>query len=112
MKTILPVARTARLGLLLVAVLAALPIVPGYAQSDPGPQRGTRQNIPDVELLDQNGKRVHLYDDLVKGGVAALSFIFTTCTTICPLIGATLTTQIMGTRTGPGNTGREQWICR
>jgi len=26
----------------------------------------------------------------VKGRVAALSFIFTTCTTICPLIGANL----------------------
>jgi protein SCO1 len=90
MKTISPVARTARLGLLLIAVLAALPIVPGYAQSDPSPQRGTRQNIPDVELVDQDGKRVHLYDDLVKGRVAALSFIFTTCTTICPLIGANL----------------------
>jgi len=34
--------------------------------------------------------RDSLYSDLVKGRVAALSFIFTTCTTICPLIGATL----------------------
>jgi protein SCO1 len=90
MKTILPVARTARLRLLLVAVLIVQPIVQTPAQSDPGPERGTRQNIPDVELVDQDGRTVHLYKDLVKGRVAALSFIFTTCTTICPLIGANL----------------------
>ena len=41
--------------------------------------RETRQNIPDVELVDQDGKTVHLYSDLLKGRVAALSFIFTTC---------------------------------
>jgi protein SCO1/2 len=90
MKTILPVGRPSRLGLLLVAVLTVQPIVQALAQSDLGPQGGTRQNIPDVELVDQDAKRVHLYQDLVKGRVAALSFIFTTCTTICPLIGANL----------------------
>jgi protein SCO1 len=90
MKTILPVARPARFGLLLVAILTVQPIVQAHAESEPGPQRGRSQNIPDVELVDQDGNRVHLYADLVKGRVAALSFIFTTCTTICPLIGANL----------------------
>src|SRR5258707_9425515 len=86
----LSLARSARLGLLLAAVLTLQPIFEAYAQSDPGAQREGRQNIPDVELVDQDGKTVHLYTDLVKGRVAALSFIFTTCTTICPLIGANL----------------------
>jgi protein SCO1 len=90
MKTILPVGRPSRLGLLLVAILTVQPIVQALAQSDLGPQGGTRKSIPDVELVDQDAKRVHLYHDLVKGRVAALSFIFTTCTTICPLIGANL----------------------
>ena len=79
MKTNLPVARSARLGLLLAAVITVQPIVEAHAQSDPGPHRETRQNIPDVELVDQDGKTVHLYSDLLKGRVAALSFIFTTC---------------------------------
>jgi len=43
-----------------------------------------------LNLSGQDGKTVHLYKDLVKGRVAALSFIFTTRTTICPLIGANL----------------------
>jgi protein SCO1 len=84
-------ARSARLGLLLTLVLFSVrPILDGRAQSDPGAQTFTKQNIPDVELVDQDGKTVHLYRDLVRGRVAALSFIFTTCTTSCPLVGANL----------------------
>jgi protein SCO1 len=89
----LSLGRSARLGLLLAAILTILTMQPpaeAYPQSDPGPATDTGQNIPDVELVDQDGKTVHLYTDLVKGRVAALSFIFTTCTTICPLIGANL----------------------
>jgi protein SCO1 len=90
MNTNLLRARSARLGLLLTLVLTLQPMVQASAQSDPGPQTATRQNIPDLELVDQDGKTVHLYSDLVRGRVAAVSFIFTTCTSICPLIGANL----------------------
>jgi protein SCO1 len=77
--------------LLLISVLFAVPsIIEADAQSDSGTRSERKQNIPDVELIDQDGKTVRLYTDLVKGRVAALSFIFTTCTTICPVIGANL----------------------
>jgi cytochrome oxidase Cu insertion factor (SCO1/SenC/PrrC family) len=46
-------------------------------------------NIPDVELLDQDGRQIHFYTDLVKGRTVVINFIFTTCTTICPPLGAT-----------------------
>jgi cytochrome oxidase Cu insertion factor (SCO1/SenC/PrrC family) len=46
-------------------------------------------NIPDVELLDQDGRKVRFYSDLVRGKVVAINFIFTTCTTVCPPLGAT-----------------------
>ena len=49
----------------------------------------SKMSIPDVELLDQNGRAVRFYQDLVKGKVVAVNFIFTTCTTICPPLGAT-----------------------
>jgi protein SCO1/2 len=55
----------------------------------PGPVAGQKMNIPDVELVDQNGKKIHFYSDLVKGQTVAINFIFTTCTTICPPLGAT-----------------------
>jgi protein SCO1/2 len=53
-------------------------------------QAGTeRPAIPDTPVIDQNGKRLNFYTDLVKGKVVAINFIFTTCTTICPPLGAT-----------------------
>ena len=55
----------------------------GTSMSDSG------MSVPDVELLDQDGRKVHFYSDLVKGKVVAVQFIFTTCTTICPPLGAT-----------------------
>ena len=49
----------------------------------------TKMNIPDIELLDQNGRKIRFYTDLVKGQTVVINFIFTTCTTICPPLGAT-----------------------
>jgi len=50
--------------------------------------QATKMNIPDVELLDQDGRKIHFYTDLVKGQTVVINFIFTTCTTICPPLGA------------------------
>jgi protein SCO1 len=49
----------------------------------------SQRTIPDVELTDQHGRKVHFYSDLVKGKVVAINTIFTTCTTICPTMGVT-----------------------
>jgi protein SCO1/2 len=45
--------------------------------------------VPDVEVMDETGRRLHFYSDLVRGRTVAINFIFTTCTTICPPMGAT-----------------------
>jgi len=45
--------------------------------------------VPDVAVVDQNGKRLNFYSDLVKGKTVAINFVFTTCTTICPPLTAT-----------------------
>ena len=52
-------------------------------------ESGKSLNIPDVEVLDQDGHLRHFYSDLVKGKTVAVNFIFTNCTTICPPLGAT-----------------------
>ena len=46
--------------------------------------------VPDVELINQDGEKVRLHSDLMKGRVVALSFIFTSCPTICRTIGINL----------------------
>jgi protein SCO1/2 len=45
--------------------------------------------IPDVKVLDQDGKPLNFYSDLIKDKTVAINFIFTTCTTICPPLTAT-----------------------
>jgi protein SCO1/2 len=45
--------------------------------------------IPDVELIDQSGTSVSLRALLDADQPIALNFIFTTCTTICPVMTAT-----------------------
>jgi len=46
-------------------------------------------SVPDVQLIDQSGARVELQSLLESDEPLALNFIFTTCTTICPVMTAT-----------------------
>jgi cytochrome oxidase Cu insertion factor (SCO1/SenC/PrrC family) len=45
--------------------------------------------IPDVYVVDQDGRRLRFFTDLVKGRTVAINFMFTTCTTICPPLAVT-----------------------
>ena len=40
-----------------------------------------------MALLDQDGREVHFYSDLVKGNAVVINTIYTTCTTVCPPMG-------------------------
>lgn len=44
-------------------------------------------HVADVVVQTHDGRTVHFYSDLVKGRVTAINFIFTSCTTVCPLMG-------------------------
>ncbi len=45
-------------------------------------------SIPDVKVLDQDGRRLNFYTDLVKDKVVVINFVFTSCKTFCPMLGA------------------------
>jgi protein SCO1/2 len=45
-------------------------------------------NPLDVAVVDQDGHAVRFYSDLIKDRVVAINFIFTSCQTICTLLGA------------------------
>jgi protein SCO1 len=46
--------------------------------------------IPDVALTDQDGHQVHFMSDVLQKRTALISFIYTSCKTTCPLVGATV----------------------
>jgi len=48
------------------------------------------KRIQNLAVYDQNGTKLDFYNDLVKGRTVAIDFIFTTCTTICPSLTATM----------------------
>jgi protein SCO1/2 len=74
---------------LLMAALHALTL-PALAQT-PRDADHAREAlaIPDIELVTQNGTPVHFYSDLVKGKAVVINFVFTSCTTVCPVMGVT-----------------------
>jgi protein SCO1 len=40
----------------------------------------------DVELLDQDGRKLRFYSDVLKGKTLVINALFTTCTNVCPPI--------------------------
>ncbi len=55
--------------------------------AQPGAEAAAQPRVPDVACLDQNGKKLRFHTDLVKGKVVVITFIFTSCTYMCTIIG-------------------------
>ena len=61
-----------------------------------------REYFTDLPLLTQDGKEVHFYTDMLKGKVVLISFIYTNCTDICPILMPNLVRiqELLGDRSG------------
>lgn len=46
--------------------------------------------LPNAPVVTQEGSTVRFYDDLIKGRTVLISFIYTSCPTICPVVTARL----------------------
>jgi protein SCO1/2 len=57
-------------------------------QKNNNTQSQEHYQIPDVVLLNQDGEKIKLKEFLSDSEPYALNFIFTTCTTICPILTA------------------------
>jgi cytochrome oxidase Cu insertion factor (SCO1/SenC/PrrC family) len=81
------------------APAAAKPTEP---KTETTPETAEALRIPETSVLDQDGRRLDFYQDLVKGKTVAINFIFTTCTTVCPPMTATFrrVQQMLGERAG------------
>ncbi|HSR69728.1 MAG TPA: SCO family protein [Acidobacteriota bacterium] len=100
------------LPVLLALMTAALPLAAQdkhchQASAPKAVAGGTAQqvsglDIPDLRIYDQDGKSRRFYSELVEGKVVVMNFMFTTCTTICPPMGANFgkLQQRLGARLG------------
>lgn len=58
--------------------------------------------LSDATLVNRDGRRVRLISDVLAGRIAVVNFIYTTCTTVCPVTSATFAQlqREMGERLG------------
>jgi protein SCO1/2 len=57
-----------------------------------------RYDVPDLKLVRDDGKTVALADELDDGRPVVLDFIYTSCTTVCPVTSQTL--SVLQTKLG------------
>jgi protein SCO1/2 len=86
-------------GSLLLA--AALSYCSGALAAPPGSPWGANY-FPDISLVNQDGKKLRFYDDMIKGKVVLINFIYATCHDACPLETAKLrqVQEALGERVG------------
>lgn len=92
-----------------LAASASLPVAAQATAPDPhahhqhhqqqSTQAVTPQNVrvklADVSLLDQQGRSVLFRSDVVGERLVIIDFVYTSCTTVCPVVSATLA-QVQG----------------
>lgn len=93
--------------LLSLALLGALSPAAATSASESSAASGSvspwgRDYFPNIVLINQDGQKVRFFDDLIKGKVVAINFIFTACGDSCPLETARLrqVQNLLGERVG------------
>lgn len=87
---------------------AVVPLAAAAVAASLGGAAGARASgwhgdyFPNVVLTTHEGKKVRFYDDVIKGKVVSLNFIYTRCGDVCPLDTAQLrqVQQLLGDRVG------------
>ena len=78
----------------------------GTAAVRPGPPDRAQMirdaHLPNIVLTDHEGRRVRFYDDLVRGRVVAINFMYASCSKTCELSSQNLarTQDLLGARLG------------
>jgi protein SCO1/2 len=52
------------------------------------PAESTRVDLLDHLLLDQHGREVKFVSDVIGDRIVVMDFVYTTCTTVCPVLSA------------------------
>lgn len=70
----------------------------GHVEAEP------RITFADQPLTDQHGRSVNLEKDLVSGRIVVISFMYTQCTTVCPVVSSIMAKvqDQLGERAGDG----------
>ena len=74
----------------------------GHQTGGQAGQSPAQKWFSDVELVDQDGRKVRFYTDMLKGKTVVLNAFFTTCTSVCPPMNRNLekVQEALGERLG------------
>ena len=73
-------------------IIASAPVAAGNAPEDKAASEAkARDYFSNVELVDQDGRSLKFYDEVLKDNIVVISFIFTNCQSACPLMTRNLT---------------------
>lgn len=90
--------------LLMGIVLSLAPTLHATHSSDTSAETDAkaRSYFTNLELISQDGERVRFYDDVLRGKVVLVNFIFTNCQAACPLMtrNLTLVRDMLGDQVG------------
>jgi protein SCO1 len=77
--------------------LAVVPVARGHSEHAEHAGHATQAapdtislNFRDTALTDQNGKSVRLKSDVLGDRLVIMDFVYTSCTTVCPVVSAVL----------------------
>ena len=100
LKSLRGTARRVAVAALLAASPMALSVLAPVTASAQSPWG--KDYFPNVTLTTQDNKKVKFYDDVLKGKVLVVNFIFTKCGDVCPLDTAQLkkVSEILGDKMG------------
>ena len=74
----------------MLAAFAALSVAAVW-MTTPARAQISADYFPNLPVTDQDGRSLKFYDDLIKNKMVIISFIYTSCTDICPLTTARMT---------------------
>jgi protein SCO1/2 len=82
------------LAVVLVAATAGMAAGAGSGEKVPKPQadfqaytaHALREHFPNILLVNQDKKKVHFYDDLIKGKIVVIQFMYSNCERFCPMV--------------------------
>lgn len=77
----------------LTSLLALAVLAPAWGQEAKAPasaDSAAHKYFGDVKLVNQDGKEMRLYSDLMQGKTVVINAMFTSCTGACPVMSGTM----------------------
>jgi len=91
-----------KLILCLVVLFVSVGVVPAQHENHKEEPTPAAKYFTDVELMDQDGRTLKFYTDVLKGKTVVINALFTSCTNVCPPISRNFERiqQALGERLG------------